>query len=226
MELSNRKQIIVMNIFFVFFAVLFLIVAPNVSAQEGEVCIVYFTGDACGDDCKLTDSFMDGLINEYIENLLAIKYNIDLSQENKNIFEAYRRTYNLPHEVPLLLFGENDYISGMYNIFRNAEPKIYGLISTNGTNCPLDSGYVPPGNVDPEVLPGDPEVYESDEGESPGEGEGGSDSETGEEEKGEDFPVDLEDIERILREDQTFLVLLILVAVLIAGFLVFLLKRR
>jgi hypothetical protein len=221
MELSKKRQIVNMKIFLVLFFV--LIMATNVSAQE-DVCIVYFTGEACGDDCRLTDSFIDGLINEYRENLLAIKYNIDLSQENKNIFEAYRTSYNLPSEVPLVLFGENDYISGMHNIFRNTEPRVYNLISANGTNCPLDSGYVPPSEVNPDMLPGEPEVYEGENGETPEDVT--EDLEGADEKTNETPPVYLENIEKVFRGDQLFLVLLILVVVLTAVFLIILVKKR
>jgi|GEM_PF-2053870 len=223
MELSKKKQII--NMKMVLTLVFVLITVTNVSAQVSDVCIVYFTGDVCGDDCKLTDSFMDGLINEYTENLVAIKYNIDLSQENKNIFEAYRRTYGIPSEVPLVLFGKSDYISGMYNIFRNAEPRIYNFISANGTNCPLDSGYVPPDEVNLDMLPGNPELYESETEEIPEEDEDGF---GGEDEKktNETPPVDLGDIERVFKGDQFFLVLLIIVVALTAGFLIILVKKR
>jgi hypothetical protein len=222
MELSKKRQIVNMKIFLILFFV--LIMATNVSAQVSDVCIVYFTGESCGDDCRLTDSFMDGLINEYTENLVAIKYNIDLSQENKNIFGAYRRTYGIPSEVPLVLFGKGEYISGMYNIFRNVEPRIYNLISANGTNCPLDSGYVPPGEVNLDMLPGDPELYESENGEIPE--DGGEDLEGGDEKTNETPPVDLGDFEKVFKGDQLFLFLLIIVVVLTAGFLIILVKKR
>ena len=140
-----------------FAAVLF---TPGVLAQESEVCLVYFTGYACGEECRLTDSFMSGLMNEYSNVLTAITYFVDSSQENANIFEAYRRTYNLPSGVPLVLFGKDDYLLGKDNIYKNAEAKIYGFMTSNGTNCPLESGYVPPSNLNPGDLPGEAEVFE------------------------------------------------------------------
>ncbi|UCC91567.1 MAG: hypothetical protein JSV39_04645 [Candidatus Aenigmatarchaeota archaeon] len=51
--------------------VLVLFFPAFASAQENEVCLVYFTGTVCGDDCGLTDTFMDGLMYEYM-NLTAI----------------------------------------------------------------------------------------------------------------------------------------------------------
>lgn len=203
-----------------------LIVFPSVSAQESDVCIVYFTGDACGDECKLTDSFMNGLINEYAGNLFAIKYNIDASQKNKEIFEAYRRVYNLPQEVPLLLFGKDDYLSGMHDIFRNTEPKIYNLITKNGTNCPLESGYVPPGELDVEDLPGEVEIYME---KTPG---GDGDEEIPNKIKNENktnvisMPASLEEIQKIYEEDPVFSVLLASVIILVVVFVALLLKRR
>ncbi|NIO21443.1 MAG: hypothetical protein GTN76_12060 [Candidatus Aenigmarchaeota archaeon] len=217
-----------MNKFLILGLVVALMTASNVSAQESVVCIVYFTGDVCGDECKLTDSFMGGLINEYLDNLVAIKYNIDLSQENKNIFEAYGRTYNIPTEVPLVLFGRDDYISGMYNIFGNAEPKIYSLIIANGTNCPLESGYVPPGQVNPDDLPGEPEFYESETPEEDGEEDGGEtpngikdENKTG----GITIPTNLEDIQRIYEEDPLFLILVVVAIILIITLVIVFVKR-
>ncbi|NIO22395.1 MAG: hypothetical protein GTN38_00015 [Candidatus Aenigmarchaeota archaeon] len=208
-----------------FLVTFFLAGISNVSAQVNDVCLVYFTGDACGDECRLTDSFVDGLIGEYSENLVAIKYNIDTSQENKAIFEAYRRAYNLPSGVPLVLFGENDYLLGRSAVYRNAESKIYGFIRTNGTNCPLESGYVPPGEVNSDMLPGDPEFYESGEApEEGGEGETSSETEGGNKTTETTTPIDLGDIQRIYEEDP--ILIFIVVAVLILIFLIFLIKRR
>jgi hypothetical protein len=155
MGVSGMKKSIV-------FLVMLLLV-PSVLAQENEVCLVYFTGYACGDDCGLTDTFMDGLINEYSYMLTAIRYYTDASQENENIFEAYRYTYDLPSGIPLVLFGENDYLLGRNDIYKNTESKILTFLNQNGTNCPLESGYIPPGDLNPSDLPGEVEVFESEE---------------------------------------------------------------
>lgn len=215
-----------------FLGMVLLASLPGVSAQEKEVCLVYLTGNVCGDECRLTDSFMDGLINEYSENLVTIKYNIDISQENKNIFEAYRSAYNLPSGVPLILFGKNDYISGMYNIFRNAEPRIYSLIKANGTNCPLKSGYIPPGSLNPDDLPGEPEFYEGEEEtpEEPDKEEGDGDDDLVVDENGRDTtqiptPIDLKGIQEIYGKDPLFLILLVIVVILVAVLAVMFIKR-
>jgi len=162
-----------MKKFLLFLIVSIPLLAPGVLAQENGVCIVYFTGDC--DDCRLTDSFMDGLIKEYSDSLVAIKYNIDSPGENRNIFEAYRRTYDLPSGIPLVLFGKNDYLLGRSEIYGKAEANIFAYLNQNGTNCPLESGYVPPSEVSVEELPGQPELYEGSE--VPGEG-GEEDDET------------------------------------------------
>ncbi len=104
---------------------------------------------------------MNGLIREYSDSLVAIKYNIDSSEENKNIFEAYRKTYELPSSIPLLLFGKNDYLIGRGEIYGKAEAKIFAYLRQNGTNCPLESGYVPPAELTENELPGEPELYEN-----------------------------------------------------------------
>ncbi len=132
--------------------------AQQSKAQEKEVCLVYFTSNGCGDDCELTDTFMDGLMDEYTVNLTTITYYVDAGQENANIFGAYRANYNLPPEVPIVLFGEDDYLQGIDGIYENAEMKIFGFLQMNGTNCPLDSGYVPASRLGAGDLPGQPEV--------------------------------------------------------------------
>ena len=141
---------------FLFFFVILVFILSNsgfVYAQENEVCLVYFTSQMCGDDCMLTDTFMDGLLSEYTGNLTAIVYYIDI-QDNANVFQVYRRTYNLPDNVPLMLFGSNNYLLGIDNIYQNTESKILDFIDANGTNCPLDSGYVPLWQVGAGSLPG------------------------------------------------------------------------
>lgn len=137
-----------------------VLMVPNVLAQESEVCLVYFMENDC-DDCGLIDSHIDGLINEYTTKLIAIKYNIDIGQ-NGNIFEAYRYTYDLPSQTPMVLFGKNDYLVGMYEIYQNSEIKIYDFITANGTNCPLESGYILPSDLNPNDLPGQPEILQSE----------------------------------------------------------------
>ncbi|UCC91568.1 MAG: hypothetical protein JSV39_04650 [Candidatus Aenigmatarchaeota archaeon] len=82
-----------------------------------------------------------------------------------DVFEAYRETYGLPNDVPLVLFGIDDYLLGKNDIYRNTETKILGFINQNGTNCPLETRQVPSGELDPEILPGDPEILESEIGE-------------------------------------------------------------
>jgi hypothetical protein len=132
------------------------------SVHASEVCIVYFTSASCGEDCVITDSFVNGLMKEYSETLTAIKYYVDSSQENMDVFETYRTKYNLPSSIPLVLFGENNYLLGRNNIFKNIEAKIYGFVNANGTNCPLESGYLPPSELVQIVLPGSPEIFERD----------------------------------------------------------------
>ena len=212
-----------------FILLVILLLSPVVAAQdvtkENVVCLVYFTGNFC-DECGITDSFMDGLLKEYAKTLTAIKYNVDASQENRNIFDAYREAYNLPDAVPLVLFGVNDYLLGESNIFRHAESKVYSFSRANGTNCPLESGYLPPGEINPEDLPGQPEVYESEE---TGEGKA---VEGGREEGGEiprnnqsgpaEAPVP-GSLKKVYEKDPLFfalvIVLVILMAALVAVFL-------
>jgi hypothetical protein len=163
------------KVWIVLVVALFLLLVPNVPAQENEVCLVYFTGYSCGDECGLTDTLMDGLINEYSNSLTAIRYYVDASQENANVFQAYRRTYNLPSSIPMVLFGKDDYLAGKDSIYSNTEEKIFGFLKQNGTNCPLDSGYVPPSSLNPESLPGQADVFESQGGEENAEEEDNGD---------------------------------------------------
>jgi hypothetical protein len=154
-----------MNMKKAFISILFSIafsaaLAQGVSAQEKSVgvCLVYFTSNSCGDDCRLTDTFMGGLLNEYTGNLTSITYYVDASQENLDVFGAYRANYNLPQGVPIVLFGRDDYLQGISDIYENAERKIFGFMLMNGTNCPLDSGYVPPSQLSAGNLPGQPQI--------------------------------------------------------------------
>ncbi|MCX6817913.1 MAG: hypothetical protein NTU57_03570 [Candidatus Aenigmarchaeota archaeon] len=149
------KRLATLSIVLVTYTILAILISHAAAAQEGgtEVCLVYFTSYACGDDCSLTDTFMDGLMSEYTGNLTAIVYYTDV-QGNANVFQAYRRTYNLPDSVPLVLFGSNNYLLDIDNIYQNTESKILDFIDANGTNCPLDSGYVPPWQVGAGSLPG------------------------------------------------------------------------
>jgi hypothetical protein len=136
-------------------------------AQENEtkdVCLVYFTSHGCGDDCGLTDTFMDGLMNEYRGNLISIIYYTDDSPQNRDVFEAYRMTYNLPQDTPIVLFGKDDYLQGKNNVYANTELKIFDFLQMNGTNCPLDSGYVPPSQLNVASLPGSPQIRTSGAG--------------------------------------------------------------
>lgn len=147
--------------FILFSIMLSFVFMPGISAQEeetNEVCLVYFTSHDCGDDCGLTDTFMDGLMSEYAGNLISITYYIDTSQDNQNVFRIYRNTYGLPQDVPIVLFGKNDYLQGITNIYENTETRIFSFLQMNGTNCPLDSGYVPPSQIDSANLPGQPQV--------------------------------------------------------------------
>jgi hypothetical protein len=135
-----------------------LLLAPSAMAQEREVCLVYFTGYGCGDDCGLTDTFMDGLTSEYAENLTAITYYVDANQEAANIFGAYRAAYGLPPDIPIVLFGKDDYLQGITDIYNHTEKKIFSFLIMNGTNCPLEVGYVPPSQLGGQSLPGSPAI--------------------------------------------------------------------
>lgn len=140
---------------------LLIFLVPNFLVQGEEikkVCIVYFTGYGCGDDCGLTDTLMDGLLSEYAGNLVSITYYVDSSQENQNVFQAYKNTYGLPQNVPIVLFGKNEYFQGIDDIYKYTESKIFSFLQMNGTNCPLDSGYIPPSQLGSVNLPGQPEV--------------------------------------------------------------------
>jgi hypothetical protein len=155
-RMSTRKAFV----FILFSIALSAALAQGVSAQEksGEVCLVYFTSHGCGDDCRLTDTFMDGLLSEYAGNLISITYYVDSSQDNQNVFQAYRSVYGLPQDVPMVLFGKDDYLQGIDGIYSNTESKILGFLDVNGTNCPLDSGYAAPGQVSAASLPGSAEI--------------------------------------------------------------------
>lgn len=101
-------------------------------------------------------------MNEYSSVLTTIIYYIDANQENRDVFEAYRSAYDLPSGIPMVLFGEDNYLLGKDDIYKNTEAKILSFLSQNGTNCPLESGYVPPSSLNPSDLPGQVEVFESE----------------------------------------------------------------
>jgi hypothetical protein len=202
------------SLWFLLLLVILLASVPNARAQGNEVCLVYFEANNC-EDCLLSERLLDGLINEYVYVLTAIKYNIDSPPENKNVFEAYRRAYNLPSGVPLVLFGKDDYLYGKTSIYRYAEWKILDFLSQNGTNCPLESGYVPPDEVNIEILIGQPELHENIE--APYE-EGEEEGLAGEEGRGwMPFPLDLRGIERMCREDPLLLASLVIILFLVVS---------
>ncbi|MFH1237530.1 MAG: hypothetical protein V1648_03965 [Candidatus Aenigmatarchaeota archaeon] len=129
----------------------------HATAQEDEekiVCLVYFTSNGCGDECRFTDTFMSGLMREYAGTLVSIIYFVDDSAQNSVVFNAYRSTYNLPANVPIVLFGKDDYLQGRSDIYEGTEKKIFDFLLANGTNCPLDSGFVAPSQLSPGSVPG------------------------------------------------------------------------
>jgi hypothetical protein len=164
------KKVIVFLMFLMFVPVI-----PEAMAEEKYVCLVYFTSHGCGDDCGLTDTFMDGLLSEYNNSLISIAYYVDASQENQNVFQAYRNAYILPQNVPMVLFGKGDYLQGINDIYANTEAKIFSFLQMNGTNCPLEIGYVPPSQLIPGSLPGNPQIMSPGKktGESTGNEDGG-----------------------------------------------------
>jgi len=164
-----KKGYVILTFVFLLMTVLF----HSVSAQEKVVCLVYFTSHECGDDCGLTDTFMDGLLNEYMGNLTSIKYHVDVSQESRSVFEAYRRAYDLPESVPIVLFGKDDYFQGINDIYQNTEARILEFMNTNGTNCPLEIGYVPSSQLRPSEMPGQPEVRQGGPENNTGDGSRG-----------------------------------------------------
>jgi hypothetical protein len=129
-------------------------------AQEDEkyVCLIYFTSRSCGDDCGLTDTFLNGLMKEYEGNLFSITYQVDASQENQEVFNAFGNKYDFPPSVPILLFGKDDFLAGKDNIYAGGEDKILGFLNANGTNCPLESGFIPPAQLGGANLPGQPQI--------------------------------------------------------------------
>ena len=152
------KKIFVVPAVFALLALAALLASPATAQENGDVCLVYFTSHECGNDCGLTDVFMNGLLNEYTENLTSIKYHTDVSQESREVFEAYRAAYNLPQDVPIVLFGKDDYLQGIKDVYENTEERILEFMNINGTNCPLEVGYVPPSRLTPSSMPGQPEV--------------------------------------------------------------------
>jgi hypothetical protein len=154
-------------IFILVFSVSFLAIAAHqagAQSDEKEVCLVYFTSTECGDDCRLTDTFIEGLLDEYSGNMTSITYFVDASGENAYVFEVYRKNYNLPQNLPLVLFGKDDYLQGIDDIYENTEDRVFVFLQMNGTNCPLDSGFVPPRKLNPSMLRGQAEIRTGDKG--------------------------------------------------------------
>lgn len=198
---------------------------PYAGAQNSQVCLVYFTRSDC-DDCGMIDTHLDGLINEYSNILTVIKYNIEISQENMDVFGAYRNRYGLPSETPMVLFGADNYLVGMDDIYAESEIRIIDFIVKNGTNCPLESGYVAPSQLNPVNIPGEFEIFESTgveetEGD-PGEGGNQSDRETGEEEGDQDGTPDMVSMirESLESADLPLMVMILIIIILIIGIVI------
>lgn len=160
MGMRRASLVVVILVFLSFHMARSVIAQETNGTVANNVCLVYFTSSECGDECTITDSFMGGIMAEYSDILTAIIYRVPGNGENDEVFHAYAETYSFRSETPVVLFGEGDYLWGKEDIFKGTEESIVSLVWSNGSNCPLESGYVPPEDIGSPgaVLPGAPEI--------------------------------------------------------------------
>ncbi len=147
------------NILFGFLILLILafFLIPDFSlAEENKVCAVYFTGVGCP-HCANTDPvILEDLFKEY-PDLVVIEYEIYQQRENAPLIKKYDENYNSGLGIPLIIFNENEHISGDRAILNN----VRGIIEKLRRNpCPLaDGSFQNFEELSLAILPGQPKIW-------------------------------------------------------------------
>lgn len=142
--------------------------SPVLAVNEQSACVVYFTGLGCPHCAKVDPVLLEELSREYPE-LIVIEYEIYQESENAPLLYEYNRTHGSGLSIPLVIFGEDNFLAGDTSILKNIKTAI-----EKGSNpCPLvDGSSVDFEDLDVSALPGKPKILpESLEGASEQSGE-------------------------------------------------------
>ena len=126
------------------------------ASEEHYSCLVYFTGIGCL-HCARTDTvILEQLPREY-PGLIVIEYEIYEQEQNAPLLDKYHSTYHSGLEIPLIIFNQEQYISGDITILKN----ISGTIEESDFNkCPLIDGSSQGfSTLDITSLPGYPKIW-------------------------------------------------------------------
>jgi cytochrome c biogenesis protein CcdA len=107
----------------------------NSSSGSGFVCAVYFTGAGCP-HCVNAKPVVEKVLND-TPGLVLIRYEVQQTQGNAGIFQSYAESYSLSLGIPLILFGQNQSISGDTPIIEELRNEVLQLKSNP---CPLADG--------------------------------------------------------------------------------------
>lgn len=141
---------------FVFLASFLFLIPFNAQAEDGFVCVNYFTGVGCP-HCAKTDPIV--LEKALVENpdLVVIEYEIYQSPENASINYEISNFYDVSLGIPKVIFNNRKKIAGDSPIIKNFETEV----RNSGKNeCPLINGETIDFNeLDIDSLPGKPKVW-------------------------------------------------------------------
>jgi hypothetical protein len=130
--------------------------SPALASQEDYVCLVYFTGIGCG-HCEMTAPLVLEQLPRDYPNLVVIEYEIYGKAENTLVFDEYVATYGTEYRIPLIVFGEDRYLTDYAPISDNVRSMI-GEAAANP--CPLIDGSSQDfGSLDITSLPGYPTIW-------------------------------------------------------------------
>jgi len=125
------------------------------ASRAGYICAVYFTGVGCP-HCAKTDPVVLGSLPLEYPNLVIIEYEIYQQPENAPFLYAYNSRYGSGMGIPLLIFGEGNYIRGDTPILENVRGVIQGM---SENPCPLILGSVSFEELNLSSLPGKPKIW-------------------------------------------------------------------
>jgi len=120
------------------------------------VFMVYFTGIGCRHCERTTPMVLEQLPREYA-NLVIIEYEIQAQELNAPLLDEYVSSYHTGYDLPLAVFGQDQYVAGESQISEN----LRGVIEEVDSNqCPLADGSAQDFNgLDLTSLPGYPVIW-------------------------------------------------------------------
>ena len=126
------------------------------AAPEDYVCVVYFTGIGCLHCERVGSLVLEQLSREY-PNLVIVEYEIYEQEQNALVYDEYVSTYHAEYGLPLMVFGQDNYLAGQLSIAKD----VRGIIDELDSNkCPLIDGTAKDFNdLDPNSLPAYPTIW-------------------------------------------------------------------